>query len=896
MKLPLRYDKKFENFDRSIWGKTDTKNKSGQTHPLLAHLIDTGYVVKFILEKIYTSLELSILAEKVNLSVDEVVSFVSFAAACHDFGKLSSFQRLDLEKRPDHALLSMGVLAGLKENKFSFEILALLGGHHGDFKREKIRDCIRNIRKDKKVYKYNYDEESEFYYQILKDIFLIDEDIFNKVNIHDDILYEVNALIIIADWIASGPLLEKFGFMSTNMSLETYLSTLESHCEQIIPKILHYVKIMDNMDFQDLFEFKPNEMQQTIIDYVDNEQINLSEPSLCFIETRTSGGKTEAALWLSYCLAINLGHKGMHFTLPTQGTTNAMFNRMAKFSNKITNGQANLQLAHGGADLNEGFANYIKSISENEDLKDAVDWAMSKKKKLLAQFGDSTIDQLLMGVIRVKHFTLRLFGLKNKVVIIDEYHSYDAFMIHNFKQLLVEMKKAHCSVIVLSATLYKEMLNELASAWIGDEVKDVGYAAFPRITVINKTITSLPLPADKKVTTLQHFNIGMPLNSSWANDVKNNCTPLKDYKDAANTIVNEIAEGGNIAVYHNIVSKAQELYKEIKSIDENCILIHSRFRQEDFENIINKIIKMYGYGKGGANPHRPYKSTTVGTQAFQESLNVDFDKVYSFNSPADSLLQRDGRGHRFKEIVRAANFANPTLAIIHEFPESKKFCLDQYVYYRYICERTFHTLINKREIIIPEETDEIINSVYGVLDDSFACEEWQLAKSGKEQKAHEFRISSTPSDELIPKGVEIMNDDIDLCGIDDSLETPKEFAKTRDIKHAMKIILVFCKNGKKYLDPRFINELILKKEYSKEELLQIQQSSCPINNQQLFYYFSKNENKFEEWGKISALKYYGVLEFNADAEALIYGGYFSAQFKYSTDLGLETTINFSSSK
>ncbi|MFA5601336.1 MAG: hypothetical protein WDA06_12135, partial [Phenylobacterium sp.] len=81
-----------------------------------------------------------------------------------------------------------------------------------------------------------------------------------------------------------------------------------------------------------------------------------------------------------------------------------------------------------------------------------------------------------------------------------------------------------------------------------------------------------------------------------------------------------------------------------------------------------------------------------------------------------------------------------------------------------------------------------------------------------------------------------------------------------------------------------------------EELLQIQQSSCPINNQQLFYYFSKNENKFEEWGKISALKYYGVLEFNADAEALIYGGYFSAQFKYSTDLGLETTINFSSSK
>ena len=61
-----------------------------------------------------------------------------------------------------------------------------------------------------------------------------------------------------------------------------------------------------------------------------------------------------------------------------------------------------------------------------------------------------TIDQALQGVVAVKHFFVRRFGLAGKVVIFDEIHSYDVYTGTLDHPLIRELVDLRCSVIVLS--------------------------------------------------------------------------------------------------------------------------------------------------------------------------------------------------------------------------------------------------------------------------------------------------------------------------------------------------------------------------------------------------------------------------------------------------------------
>jgi len=68
-----------------------------------------------------------------------------------------------------------------------------------------------------------------------------------------------------------------------------------------------------------------------------------------------------------------------------------------------------------------------------------------------------------------KHFFVRLFGLKNKVVIFDEVHAYDCYMQELFTCLLRWLRSMGTAVIVLSATLPEAFRKQIIAAYCGKE-------------------------------------------------------------------------------------------------------------------------------------------------------------------------------------------------------------------------------------------------------------------------------------------------------------------------------------------------------------------------------------------------------------------------------------------
>ena len=146
-------------------------------------------------------------------------------------------------------------------------------------------------------------------------------------------------------------------------------------------------------------------------------------------------------------------------------TANAMRERMASvYRHFFALGQTtdpSLILAHGKAALSRRLAELGKpagSLWSDDDCAGAAEFcsgwiADTRKLALFADIGVGTIDQAFLAVLRKKHLTLRQFALAGRILIVDEAHSFDAYMGEELKTLLRLHAMHGGSAIVLSATL-----------------------------------------------------------------------------------------------------------------------------------------------------------------------------------------------------------------------------------------------------------------------------------------------------------------------------------------------------------------------------------------------------------------------------------------------------------
>jgi CRISPR-associated endonuclease/helicase Cas3 len=208
-----------------------------------------------------------------------------------------------------------------------------------------------------------------------------------------------------------------------------------------------------------------------------------SGPQFFLLEDVTGAGKTEAALLLCHQLMSHGNASGFYFALPTMATANQMYRRVGRLYRGIFAEDAvpSLVLAHGARGLVEGFREsilYPMPTNDSDDLPLAGAlcnaWiADSRKKALLADVGVETIDQALLGVLPVRHQSLRLLGLAGKVLVVDEVHAYDDYTSSLLTALVRAQAGQGGSVVLLSATVpaslrarWSRHFSRVLEAWV----------------------------------------------------------------------------------------------------------------------------------------------------------------------------------------------------------------------------------------------------------------------------------------------------------------------------------------------------------------------------------------------------------------------------------------------
>lgn len=417
-------------------------------------------------------------------------------------------------------------------------------------------------------------------------------------------------------------------------------------------------------------------------------------PALVVVEAPMGEGKTEFAFLAHLRLQAVNGHRGLYVALPTQATGNALFTRALTFLDHFSGGPLDVQLVHGGAGMNEQVR-HLRGVdhSVGESLS-ASAWFAQRKRPLLSAYGVGTVDQALYSTLNVKHHFVRLWGLANRVVVLDEIHAYDTYTSGLIAALLRWLRALNCSVVLMSATLPQMRRAELLQAW-GVSGSDLPTLAYPRL-----------LLADDSGVRGEHFDarVQAPIRLAGLSE---------DVEALADKAIELLAEGGCGALIVNTVERAQKLFAVLRKrlgSHASLLLFHARFPANERAMREREVLDAFGtQGK------RPERALLIATQVAEQSLDIDFDFMLSDLAPVDLLLQRAGRLHRH---VREwpARHAQPCLWIAglegNDLPELKGTAWG-YVYDAYVLLCTWAVLRDLEQVELPADIDVLVQRVYG---------------------------------------------------------------------------------------------------------------------------------------------------------------------------------------
>jgi CRISPR-associated endonuclease/helicase Cas3 len=440
--------------------------------------------------------------------------------------------------------------------------------------------------------------------------------------------------------------------------------------------------------------FRARNLQVCVAELVEDA----TGPTLLLLEAPTGEGKTEAAFYAHTRLQAAVGHRGMYVALPTQATGNMMFTRTLSFLEQAGSGrELDLQLLHGAASLNDRFQSIVVREDVPDDAHESVcagEWFTHKKRALLSEYGVGTVDQALMSVLNVKHQFVRLWGLANRTVVIDEVHAYDTYTSGLVTSLIRWLYALGSSVVVMSATLPAAKRRELLAAFGATDVPD---APYPRITRVahDHCETRSFRPRSQPAIALR------PASAAVA--------------DVGRLLVELAERGGCVACIVNTVQRAQDLYRFLAATGVPMWLFHARYPANERQRLEQEVTRRFGRDPS----FRPKRGVLIGTQVVEQSLDLDFDVMVTDIAPVDLLLQRAGRLHRHDRPREARRgHAEPVLYIAgmtHSglLPElGAPFYFDS-IYERYVLLRTWAALRDKSCIVPPEDVDRLVQLVYG---------------------------------------------------------------------------------------------------------------------------------------------------------------------------------------
>ena len=387
----------------------------------------------------------------------------------------------------------------------------------------------------------------------------------------------------------------------------------------------------------------------------------LTEPGLIVIEAPMGEGKTEAAMLAAETMAATFGLTGCYWALPTQATSNAMFERMLGWLEQLPDpqgtGSQSVALVHGKAALNETytglpFARATGTVRPEDppDRKTAAvhEWFRGRKRSILADFVTGTIDTVLFAALVSRHMMLRHLGLAGKVVVIDEVHAADVFMSEFLQTALTWLAAEGVPVVLLSATLPPERRVALYRAYAAGR-PDGGTSAERSVErelgrrlgypVLIGTGPDGPAVREVPPSARQSSLIVRRLDD--------------DLADLTTLLATKLANGGCAVVIRNTVRRAQETARGLTNHfgTGQVTLAHAQYLAIDRLARDAELLRMFG--PPGAATERPAgPHVVVATQVVEQSLDVDFDLMVTDLAPVDLMLQRTGRLHRHERAGR----------------------------------------------------------------------------------------------------------------------------------------------------------------------------------------------------------------------------------------------------
>lgn len=419
----------------------------------------------------------------------------------------------------------------------------------------------------------------------------------------------VAGLVCTADWIGSNE--EHFApaGLPAGADLSALVKAALIACGWSAPK-MHL-----GLSFSDVFGFDTRPVQRAFIESV-------TAPGLYVLEAPMGMGKTEAALFSAYRLMAAGHHHGFYFGLPTRLTSDKIHERVECYLTRVCANMHDVRLAHGSA--------WLRCFEQGgENLGAGRPWFLPRKRALLHPFAVGTVDQALLGVVRVDHYFIRLFGLAGKVVILDEVHAYDVYTGTLLDKLIDQLLELGSTVIVLSATLTAGRRSQLIRRPVAD--LEQGY---PLVTsaVGDALVSRTTAPAQN-----QDYRVCMLAADDFA---------------VARKAVAWADSGGCVLCVANTVERAQHWYDAVKcTMREEAFpvgLLHAKFPAFQRDRLeVDWLAKLDKSGQS-----RPRGCVLVATQILEQSVDVDADALITELAPTDMLLQRMGRVWRHSRPLR----------------------------------------------------------------------------------------------------------------------------------------------------------------------------------------------------------------------------------------------------
>jgi CRISPR-associated endonuclease/helicase Cas3 len=648
------------------WGKASSP-QADQHHPAVHHCLDVAAVGRLLLEQ--DDLLRHHLATVSGLAEGPVLEWATFLLAIHDIGKLAvGFQAL----RPElmarlqgraatagyserHDLLGYRLWTEVLEERLRADGVLLpatgaaedwadllkpwisaAAGHHGvpprrrqpgadlavQFPHEVRADACEMVRA---VAGHLLPAGLPFDLERFEE----QEDRFKRAS------WLFAGLAVAADWIGSNS--DWFPFRPRVTTLAEYWS------EAALPQARRAVGASGLMPATPsrgvgLRAVWPHLAAPTPLQTLAEELALAGGPQLVVIEEVTGGGKTEAALVIAHRLMAKGLAGGIYLGLPTMATANAMYGRVVAAYRRLyaEDASPSLVLAHSRRELFLPLERTSRdapyTAGEQTGSANCAAWlADSRKKALLAHVGVGTIDQALLAVLPLRHQSLRLWGLTGKVLIVDEVHACDSYVLGLLCDLLEFHAALGGSAVLLSATLPAAQRRQLLAAFAtgaGWRRPEVRSAAYPLVTHLSAAgLREHPVAARRAASR----RVAVESES--------------DRAKVEERILAVLAVGGCACWVRNTIGDALAAYQAFRTRlgPEQVTLFHSRFTVGDRARIEEETLRQFGPDSGA--PERRGR-LLVATQVVEQSLDLDFDLLVSDLAPLDLVVQRAGRLRR----------------------------------------------------------------------------------------------------------------------------------------------------------------------------------------------------------------------------------------------------------